>query len=93
MSHKLTLIRREIYREQKKIAVVKNYSENGRFIAPKDHRELKAKRECEECNKKMKHPPEIHHVIPVCKGGSNERNNLMAVCKDCHKKLDEEANK
>lgn len=28
-----------------------------------------------------------HHVILVSKGGGNEDNNLVPVCKECHKKI------
>lgn len=30
---------------------------------------------------------EMHHKIPVYRYGGNERNNLMFLCKDCHKKM------
>ena len=30
---------------------------------------------------------EMHHKIPVCSYGGNERSNLMFLCKDCHKKM------
>lgn len=30
---------------------------------------------------------EIHHIIPVCTGGTDSPENLICVCCDCHKKI------
>lgn len=27
---------------------------------------------------------EIHHIKPLSKGGNHDRNNLVALCHDCH---------
>lgn len=29
---------------------------------------------------------EVHHILPVSKGGSDEQQNLITLCKKCHKK-------
>lgn len=29
----------------------------------------------------------MHHILPLSRGGSNSRRNLIAVCEDCHKKI------
>ena len=29
---------------------------------------------------------EIDHIIPLYKGGNNENDNLMALCRNCHGK-------
>lgn len=29
----------------------------------------------------------VHHVIPLCKGGRDEFDNLMLLCKECHKEV------
>ena len=34
---------------------------------------------------------EIHHIKPISHGGGKERENGIAVCPHCHKKLDDEA--
>lgn len=40
---------------------------------------------CDMCNGKFAFSDiEIHHVIPVSKGGDNNEKNLMFLCKDCH---------
>jgi 5-methylcytosine-specific restriction protein A len=28
---------------------------------------------------------EIHHIVPLNKGGTNERSNLMPICRECHR--------
>lgn len=30
---------------------------------------------------------ELHHIIPVCAGGSDSENNLILICSGCHSKL------
>ncbi len=44
---------------------------------------------CEMCFKEGRYTrlDEVHHIIPVSRGGTNERTNLMSVCKSCHNKI------
>ncbi len=44
---------------------------------------------CEMCLKEGKYTPveEVHHILPVSRGGTNDTSNLMSVCKSCHNKL------
>ena len=30
---------------------------------------------------------EVHHIIPLRDGGTNDINNLMALCKSCHSEI------
>lgn len=41
---------------------------------------------CEECYKRGVLTPteEVHHILPLSRGGTHDRNNLMALCKSCH---------
>ena len=41
---------------------------------------------CEECKKQGKLTPteEVHHILPLSKGGTHAESNLMALCKSCH---------
>jgi len=41
---------------------------------------------CRICGRKTKQP-DCHHIIPVSKGGSHHSNNLITVCKSCHKRI------
>ena len=47
---------------------------------------------CEMCLEQGKLTPvdEVHHVLPVSKGGTHARGNLMARCRSCHKKIHHE---
>ena len=44
---------------------------------------------CEECKKQGKLTPaqEVHHILPISRGGTHAENNLMALCKSCHSEI------
>jgi 5-methylcytosine-specific restriction protein A len=44
---------------------------------------------CEECQKYGRLTPaeEVHHIIPLSKGGTNADSNLMSLCKQCHSSI------
>ena len=44
---------------------------------------------CERCLKQGRMTPvdEVHHIIPVSQGGTNDESNLMSLCKSCHNKI------
>ena len=44
---------------------------------------------CEECLKEGRFTPveEVHHILPVSRGGPNEETNLMSLCRSCHVKI------
>lgn len=44
---------------------------------------------CEECAKQGKLTPteEVHHIKPLAHGGTNDDENLMALCKSCHSRI------
>lgn len=41
---------------------------------------------CEECKRQEKLTPaaEVHHILPLSRGGTHDRSNLMALCTPCH---------
>lgn len=41
---------------------------------------------CGSCNQTLDYTYEIDHHVPLFKGGSNEINNLIALCRNCHGK-------
>lgn len=82
-------VKSRILKDMRKDRVIKNYAEKHRLIAPGVYNELKARKKCSYCHKKFSGQiPEIHHKVPVRLGGTNDINNLMAVCTHCHKILD-----
>ena len=44
---------------------------------------------CEQCLKEGRLTPvqEVHHILPVSKGGTHARENLMSLCQSCHTKI------
>jgi len=52
-------------------------------------RYIKAHPLCEECQKQGKLTPaeQVHHILPLSKGGSSSTDNLMALCKACHSRI------
>lgn len=57
---------------------------------------LRANPLCVDCTKQNKIVPatEVHHVVPIAKGGTDEECNLQALCKPCHsRKTAEEINR
>lgn len=47
---------------------------------------------CELCLKEGRLTPveEVHHIVPISKGGTHARDNLMSLCQSCHTKLHHE---
>lgn len=43
---------------------------------------------CRKCFKDVSNTKQraVHHIVPLSKGGSNFKNNLMTLCHDCHEK-------
>lgn len=39
---------------------------------------------CGNCSKILDFTYEIDHKVPLFKGGTNEYNNLIALCRECH---------
>jgi 5-methylcytosine-specific restriction protein A len=44
---------------------------------------------CEQCLKggKFTKTEEVHHKIPLSKGGTHDMRNLMSLCKSCHSRI------
>ena len=47
---------------------------------------------CEQCYKEGKAvmAEEVHHILPVSRGGTHDESNLMALCRSCHNKIHHE---
>lgn len=68
----------------------KRYGRNWKRIRDKY---VKAYLLCEECKKQGRLTPveEVHHIISLSKGGSNDFSNLMSLCKSCHFRITAES--
>ena len=44
---------------------------------------------CEKCRERGKLTPaqEVHHLLPLSRGGTPDESNLMALCKPCHSEI------
>lgn len=44
---------------------------------------------CEMCLKNGKVTPteEVHHIVPLSRGGTHASDNLMSLCKSCHSEI------
>jgi 5-methylcytosine-specific restriction protein A len=44
---------------------------------------------CERCLKEGRYTPveEVHHIVPISKGGDHRESNLMSLCQSCHTKI------
>ena len=44
---------------------------------------------CEEClkNGRLTKAQEVHHILPLRRGGNHDESNLMALCKSCHSRI------
>lgn len=47
---------------------------------------------CELCLKEGRYVAveEVHHIVPLAEGGSNDESNLMSLCRSCHEKIHRE---
>ncbi|MBO6179439.1 MAG: HNH endonuclease [Selenomonadaceae bacterium] len=52
-------------------------------------RVLNANPFCVECRKngRFTEATEVHHILPLSRGGTNDIENLMPLCKSCHSKI------
>lgn len=50
---------------------------------------LKTNPLCDICKNenKLTEASEVHHIVPLSSGGTNDFNNLQALCKSCHSKI------
>lgn len=70
-------------RYQRDPAIKKRYSRTWKRIRD---RYIKEHPLCEMCQRadKFTLAEEVHHVVPLSKGGTHDEGNLMALCTSCH---------
>lgn len=44
---------------------------------------------CEECKKngRLTEAQEVHHILPLARGGTHDDKNLMSLCTPCHSSI------
>ena len=89
----------EQYCEKHKALAQKNYEKYSRSadVHKKYGRAWKRIRDsyaqshplCERCLKEGRLTPmdEVHHILPISRGGTHARSNLMSLCRSCHNKI------
>lgn len=47
---------------------------------------------CERCldEGRLTLMDEVHHIVPISRGGTNDEANLMSLCHSCHTKIHHE---
>ncbi len=87
------------YCEEHEKLIAKNYEKYNRDPAVRKRygrtwkrirdRYIKAHPLCEECKKngKITAAEEVHHIIPLSKGGTSADDNLMSLCTPCHSEI------
>lgn len=77
---------RRYERYQRDPATRKRYGRAWRKIRD---RFIKANPLCEECKRKEKltAAQEVHHILPLSRGGTHDESNLMSVCTPCHSSI------
>ena len=47
---------------------------------------------CEQCLKegRLTSVEEVHHILPISRGGTHDASNLMSLCQSCHTKIHHE---
>lgn len=64
--------------------------EERKWFTPSEKKFIKSKSNgvCSHCGKPLSDDFTVEHVIPLSKGGSNEIENIVALCLDCNTKKD-----
>ena len=68
------------------IPPVKNDKKNKRSVSEgrKKYVASRQKWKCEECNRMLNATFEIDHIVRLDRGGTNDVDNLVALCRECH---------
>lgn len=48
---------------------------------------IEEKGSCKICGYSFKPVLQIHHILPISRGGNNDTDNIICVCPTCHKTL------
>jgi len=71
---------------QRDPATRKRYGTAWKKIRDRQIREYPLCFVCEE-NGRITPATEVHHILPLSKGGTHDRENLMSLCTSCHSRI------
>lgn len=76
---------------QKSVARIIRTDYGINWRAQSDTVKLRDKHTCQKCGRrktdlKVGECLEVHHIVPLSRGGTNSRLNLHTLCSTCHKK-------
>jgi 5-methylcytosine-specific restriction protein A len=76
----------KLYERQRGSAHSRGYDRRWQVIR---HSVLSESPLCILCQKhgRVTAASEVHHIIPLAKGGTHDYNNLMPLCKSCHSEI------
>lgn len=81
-----TLARQQYDKYERAPDIKKKYGREWKRIRDKYY---KAHPYCERCYAEGRMTPaeEVHHKIPISRGGTHATENLMSLCRSCHNKI------
>jgi 5-methylcytosine-specific restriction protein A len=65
----------------------------GRYGAAWQQRRKRVLKECPQCETCGRPSTDVDHRVAVADGGTDDRSNLRALCRDCHKRHTAEQNR
>lgn len=73
------------YKRNKELKKRPDGSQRNSLYMKRQHGQIKRQKSCATCGSRK--DIELHHIIPIAAGGTNEYFNLVSLCHDCHMKL------
>lgn len=88
-SHKVTISDiTKVLEKKKRVKSNKEVKSPPLTASQKRELERKAGFKCELCGRGTKDfKPDVHHIKPKAKGGSNRESNLIVLCPTCHRRV------
>lgn len=83
------LVTKRYNQQERSPDVNKQYGRSWRVVRD---RYVTAHPLCERCLQDGRLTPveEVHHILPVSQGGTNDVSNLMSLCQSCHTRIHRE---
>src|ERR1700676_412423 len=76
-------IKRDSYNSQNGFSVKSGWWELNKAVRKRDGNKCQAIVFGQRCGKPG---DDVHHIVPLSRGGANTQSNLITLCEDCHSK-------